>query len=132
MKKRFIRISIVIASLALTGCVSNPLSESVSSLQVCTKSLRILTDMEEVLRLVLANPLAAATHSERLSELSDEFKALEPQDASLATSHEDLSSQIDLILQTVANPSVSALANMPTVIAESQGPILAFAEACTP
>jgi hypothetical protein len=132
MKQRFVATSIVVALLVLPGCVSNPITEAISSLEVCTKSLRILTDMEEVLRLALANPLAAGTHSDSLVELSDEFKALTPHDADLATAHENLSSQIDLVLETVQSPSVSSLAELPAVITGSQGALLAYAEACKP
>jgi hypothetical protein len=132
MNQRFTVATIVIASLGLSGCVSNPLSDSISSLQVCTESARILTDMEEVLRLALANPLAASTYTERLTELSDEFKALAPQEPTLAAAHGDLSAQIDLVLETVANPSISGVADLPTVIAESQIALLDYTAACTP
>jgi hypothetical protein len=88
--------------------------------------------MEEVLRLALANPLAASTYTERLTELSDEFKALAPQEPTLAAAHGDLSAQIDVVLETVANPSISGVADLPTVIAESQIALLDYTAACTP
>ena len=132
MNKSFVATSLVIASLGLSGCVSNPLTESISSLQVCTESARILTDMEEVLRLALANPLAASTYTERLTELSDEFRALAPQEPTLAAAHGDLSAQIDVVLETVANPSISGVADLPTVIAESQIALMDYTAACTP
>jgi hypothetical protein len=132
MNQRLTVATIAIASLGLTGCVSNPLSDSISSLQVCTESARILSDMEEVLRLALVNPLAADTYTERLTELSDEFTALTPQDETLALAHSDLSAQIDVVLETVANPSISGVADLPTVIAESQIALLDYTAACTP
>jgi hypothetical protein len=132
MNKSFVATSLVIASLGLSGCVSNPLTESISSLQVCTDSVRILTDMEEVLRLALANPLAANTYTDRLTELSDEFKALAPQEPTLSGAHGDLSAQIDLVLETVANPSVAGVADLPTVVAESQMALMDYTAACTP
>jgi hypothetical protein len=132
MNKSFVATSLVIASLGLSGCVSNPLTESISSLQVCTDSVRILTDMEEVLRLALANPLAANTYTDRLTELSDEFKALAPQEPTLSGAHGDLSAQIDLVLETVANPSVAGVADLPTVAAESQMALMDYTAACTP
>ena len=132
MNQRLTVATLVVASLGLTGCVSNPLSDSISSLQVCTESARILSDMEEVLRLALVNPLAADTYTERLTELSDEFTALAPQDETLALAHGDLSAQIDVVLETVANPSISGVADLPTVIAESQIALLDYTAACTP
>ena len=132
MNTRLATASLLIASLGLTGCVSNPLTDSISSFQVCTESVRILTGMEEVLRLALANPLAASTYTERLTELADEFKALAPQEPTLATAHDDLSAQIDVVLETVKNPSISGVADLPTVIAESQIALLDYTAACTP
>jgi hypothetical protein len=132
MKKIYAAATLVLASVAVTGCASNPLANSISSFQVCTESLRILTDMEEVLRLALANPLAAGTYTERLSELSDEFSALDPQDAELDTAHSNLSARIDVVLETVENPSVAGVAELPTAIAESQMALRDFTTACTP
>ena len=132
MKKRFLATTLVVASLGLSGCASNPLSESISTLQVCTESVRILTDMEEILRLAMANPLAAATYTERLSELGDEFQALAPQNPDLALAHGELSGRIDVLIETVENPSLSGVAELPTVIAESQIALRNYANACTP
>lgn len=132
MKKQLTAAALVVSSLGITGCVGNPLSESISSLQVCSESVGILTEMQEVLRLALANPLAADTYTVRLTELSDEFKALAPQEPTLATAHGDLSAQIDVVLETVANPSISGVADLPTVIAESQIALMDYTAACTP
>lgn len=132
MKKQLTAVALVVSSLGVTGCVGNPLSESISSLQVCSESVGILTEMQEVLRLALANPLAADTYTQRLTELSDEFKALTPEDATLATAHGDLATQIDLVLETVANPSVAGVADLPTVIADSQIALMDYTAACTP
>ena len=132
MNKRLATASLLVASLGLTGCVGNPLSESISSLQVCADSVGILTEMQEVLRLALANPLAADTYTQRLTELSDEFKALAPEEPTLAAAHGDLSAQIDLVLETVANPSISGVADLPTLIADSQIALMDYTEACTP
>ena len=132
MKKQFAAVALVVSSLGISGCVGNPLSESISSLQVCADSVGILTEMQEVLRLALANPLAADTYTERLTELSDEFKALAPEEPTLATAHGDLATQIDLVLETVANPSVAGVADLPTVIADSQIALMDYTAACTP
>jgi hypothetical protein len=132
MGKRLVAVGITMGLLGLGGCASNPLSNSLSSLQVCTQSVGILTEMEEVLRLALANPLAASTYTERLSELSDEFAALEPLDQELAAAHNALSSQIETVLATVANPSVAAITELPTLVAETQIALLDYTEACTP
>lgn len=132
MKKQLATAVLVVSSLGITGCVGNPLSESISSLQVCSDSVGILTEMQEVLRLALANPLAADTYTERLTELADEFKALAPEEPTLATAHGDLATQIDLVLETVANPSVAGVADLPTVIADSQIALMDYTAACTP
>lgn len=132
MKRSVIATTTIAAVLGLGGCAGNPLTDSLSTIQVCTESVGILTEMQDVLRLALANPLGAATYTDRLAELSDQFKALEPQDEALATAHGELSSQIDTVLQTVENPSVSALADLPTIIAETQIALLDYTEACSP
>jgi hypothetical protein len=132
MNKRFVATTLVITSLAVTGCANNPVADSISSLQVCASSVRILTGMEEALRLALANPMAAGTYTERLSELSDEFAALKPRDSELATAHTALSARIDVVVETMENPSASGLAALPAVIAESQSALRDYAEACAP
>ncbi len=132
MKKQLTAAVLVVSSLGITGCVGNPLSESISSLQVCADSVGILTEMQEVLRLALANPLAASTYTDRLTELSDEFKALAPEEPTLSAAHGDLSAQIDLVLETVANPSISGVADLPTLIADSQIALMDYTAACTP
>jgi catechol 2,3-dioxygenase-like lactoylglutathione lyase family enzyme len=72
------------------------------------------------------------TYTERLTELSTEFKALEPQEPTLAAAHGDLSAQIDAVLNTVENPTISGVADLPTVVAESQIALMDYVDACTP
>jgi len=132
MKKTFIGSSLLVLSLGLGGCVSNPLGDTISSVQVCAESARILSEMEEVLRLAVANPLATATYAERLSELSDEFAALEPTDPELVEAHSALGAEITGVVAILENPSVSVLTELPDVVAQSQIALLDFTKACTP
>ncbi len=122
----------VLASLALGGCASNPLSDSLSSVQVCAASVGILTSMEEVLRSALANPMEVGASAERLEELSAQFDALSPTDETLAAAHAALGSQIDVILATVENPDAAGLLGLPNLIAESQTALQDYIQACTP
>lgn len=122
----------VLATLALGGCAGTPLSDSLSTVQVCGASVGILTSMEETLRSALANPMEAGASAERLTELSAEFEALSPTDETLAAAHAALGSQIDVILETVENPNAAGLAGLPTLIAESQTALQDYIQACTP
>jgi hypothetical protein len=132
MKKNVVASSLLVVSLGLSGCVSNPLANTLSTLQVCSQSARILTEMEEVLRLAVANPLATATYAERLSELSDEFTALEPSDAELREAHSALGAEITGVVEILENPSIGAVAEIPALVAQSQIALMDFAKACAP
>lgn len=114
------------------GCASNPIADTVSTVQVCAESVRILTDMEKVLRLAVTNPLATATYAERLSELSDEFSALEPRDPDLQEAHSALGAEIIAVVTVLENPSVNVLTELPALVASSQIALMDFTEACTP
>ena len=132
MNSSLIASTLLVVSLGLGGCASNPVADTISSVQVCTESVRILTDMEEVLRMALTNPLATATYAERLSELSAEFNALEPRDPDLDAAHSALGTEIEGVLGILENPSLSAVTELPTVIAQSQIALMDFTTACTP
>jgi hypothetical protein len=132
MNKSVIASSLLVVSLGLGGCASNPVADTISSVQVCTQSARILGEMEEVLRMAMANPLATATYAERLSELSDEFNALEPRDPELDAAHAALGIEIEGVLEILENPSLSAVTELPKVIAQSQIALMDFTKACTP
>ena len=124
--------SLLVVSVGLGGCVSNPIADTISSVQVCAESARILGEMEEVLRLAVANPLAPATYAKRLSELSDEFNALEPRNAELSDAHSALGAEITGVVAILENPSVSVLTELPDVVAQSQIALMDFTQACTP
>jgi hypothetical protein len=132
MRKTFIASSLLVVSLGLGGCVSNPIADTISSVQVCAESARILGEMEEVLRLAVTNPLATATYAERLSELSDEFAALEPTDPELVEAHSALGAEIVGVVELLENPSLSLVSELPAVVAQSQIALMDFTQACTP
>ena len=132
MRKTFIASSLLVVSLGLGGCVSNPIADTISSVQVCAESARILSEMEEVLRLAVTNPLATATYAERLSELSDEFAALEPTDPELVEAHSALGAEIVGVVELLENPSLSLVSELPAVVAQSQIALMDFTQACTP
>jgi len=46
--------------------------------------------------------------------------------------HAVLGSRIDVVLDTLANPSVSGLSDLPTEVGESMGALRGFVAACTP
>lgn len=132
MKKNSVVPSLLVVSLSLVGCASNPIADTVSTVQVCAESVRILTDMEKVLRLAVTNPLATATYAERLAELSDEFTALEPRDPDLQEAHSALGAEIIAVVTVLENPSVNVLTELPALVASSQIALMDFTEACTP
>jgi hypothetical protein len=132
MRKIAIASSLLVVSLGLGGCVSNPIADTISSVQVCAESARILGEMEEVLRLAVTNPLATATYAERLSELSDEFAALEPTDPELVEAHSALGAEIVGVVELLENPSLSLVSELPAVVAQSQIALMDFTQACTP
>lgn len=132
MNTRAVASAVLVATLGLGGCATNPIADTVSSLQVCTQSVRILTDMEAVIRLAVANPLGAATHTARLAELSDEFAALEPRDAELQAAHSALGLQITRVQDALENPSIGSVTAMPALVAETQTALVDFTRACTP
>jgi hypothetical protein len=132
MRKTLVTSSLLVVSLGLGGCGVIPLANTVTTLQVCAESARILNEMEEVLRLAVTNPLATATYAERLSELSDEFAALEPTDPELVEAHSALGAEITGVVAILENPSVSVLTELPDVVAQSQIALLDFTKACTP
>lgn len=132
MNKTLIASSLLVLSLGLSGCGVIPLANTVTTLQVCAQSARILNDMEEVLRLAVTNPLATATYAERLSELSDEFAALEPTDPELVEAHSALGAEIVGVVELLENPSLSLLTELPAVVAQSQIALMDFTQACTP
>lgn len=132
MKTPILASSLLVLYLGLGGCASNPFADTISSVQVCAESVRILTDMEEVLRMAMANPLATATYAERLSELSTEFNALEPRNPDLDAAHSALGREIEGVIEILENPSLNALTELPAVIAQSQIALMDFTTACTP
>jgi hypothetical protein len=132
MRKIAIASSLLVVSLGLGGCVSNPIADTISSVQVCAESARILGEMEEVLRMAVANPLATATYAKRLSELSDEFSALEPRNAELSDAHSALGAEIVGVVELLENPSLSLVSELPAVVAQSQIALMDFTQACTP
>ena len=132
MRKTFIASSLLVVSLGLGGCGVIPLANTVTTLQVCAESARILGEMEEVLRLAVTNPLATATYAKRLSELSDEFAALEPTDPELVEAHSALGAEIVGVVELLENPSLSLLSELPAVVAQSQIALMDYTQACTP
>jgi hypothetical protein len=77
------------------------------------------------------NPLAIQTYGAELQTLVDEFGALEPTDPELATAHADVTASLGAILETVENPSVKAIAGLPTQVAETEIALRDFASACS-
>jgi hypothetical protein len=71
-----------------------------------------------------------ATYAEELSVLVAEFSALEPLNAELNASHEQIVTGIETIVATLRDPSAASLGKLPTNIADTQIGLLDFAEAC--
>jgi len=131
MKPRSAAGLVLIPSLFLAGCSPQSVAESLSTAQVCAESVVIAKDMREILVSTLVNPLAIRTYGTELGELLDQFTALAPANEELATAHEKVIAGIGAIVDIVENPSVNALGDLPTLLAETQLGLRDFVDLCS-
>ena len=131
MKLRSAAGLVLIPSLFLAGCSPQSVAESLSTAQVCAESVVIAKDMREILVSTLVNPLAIRTYGTELGELLDQFTALAPANEELATAHEEVIAGIGAIVDIVENPSVNALGDLPTLLAETQLGLRDFVDLCS-
>ena len=122
---------VVAAGLFLSGCSPQAVAERVSTTQVCAESAGILRDMREIVLLAATNPAGVGTYAEKLGQLLDDFDALDPLEPELDAAHAKVSSSINALLDTISDPSVSALADVPTQIADAQIGLVEFVDACS-
>lgn|GEM_PF-624325 len=115
----------------LSGCSPQSVAETVSTAQVCAESAVILGQMRETVVLAATNPAGFATYATKLGDLLDDFNALEPLDPELNVSHEKVSRSVESIVVTLGDPTVAALAQLPTQIADAQLGLMEFVEACS-
>ena len=123
-------ILLLAPGLLLTGCSPQAIAERVPTTQVCAESGSILRDMREIVLLAATNPAGVATYAEKLGQLLDEFDALDPLEPGLKVAHTKVSASVNALLAAVADPSVSALADVPTHIADAQIGLVEFVDAC--
>ena len=121
---------LLVPGLLLSGCSPQAVAERVSTTQVCAESASILKDMREIVLLSATNPAGVATYAEKLGQLLDEFDALEPLEPNLKAAHTKVSASVNALLSTIADPSASALADVPTQIADAQIGLVEFVDAC--
>jgi hypothetical protein len=131
MKPRSAAGLVLIPSLFLAGCSPQSVAESLSTAQVCAESVVIAKDMREILVSTLVNPLAIRTYGTELGELLDQFTALAPANEELATAHEKVIAGIGAIVDIVEDPSVNALGDLPTLLAETQLGLRDFVDLCS-
>lgn len=122
---------LLVPGMFLTGCSPQAVAERVSTTQVCAESASILGDMREIVVLAATNPAGLATYAEKLGQLLDDFDALDPLEPELKAAHTKVSLSINGLLTTVADPSASALAEVPTQIADAQIGLVEFVDACS-
>ena len=130
MKTSMPVILLLVPGLLLTGCSPQAVAERVSTTQVCAESASILRDMREIVLLAATNPAGVATYAEKLGQLLDEFDSLDPLEPGLKVAHTKVSASVNALLAAVADPSVSALADVPTHIADAQIGLVEFVDAC--
>lgn len=131
MKPRSAAGLVLIPSLFLAGCSPQSVAESLSTAQVCAESVVIAKDMREILVSTLVNPLAIRTYGTELGGLLDQFTALAPANEELATAHEKVIAGIGAIVDIVEDPSVNALGDLPTLLAETQLGLRDFVDLCS-
>jgi hypothetical protein len=131
MKPRSAAGLVLIPSLFLAGCSPQSVAESLSTAQVCAESVVIAKDMREILVSTLVNPLAIRTYGTELGELLDQFTALAPANEELATAHDKVTAGIGAIVDIVEDPSVNALGELPTLLAETQLGLRDFVDLCS-
>jgi hypothetical protein len=131
MKPRSAAGLVLIPSLFLAGCSPQSVAESLSTAQVCAESVVIAKDMREILVSTLVNPLAIRTYGTELGELLDQFTALAPANEELATAHAKVTAGIGAIVDIVEDPSVNALGDLPTLLAETQLGLRDFVDLCS-
>ena len=130
MKRKNLGVLVLGSLVFVSGCSPQAVAERLSTAQVCTESVSILGDMREIVLLATTNPVGYATYAEELSVLVAEFSALEPLNAELNASHEQIVTGIETIVATLRDPSAASLGKLPTNIADTQIGLLDFAEAC--
>jgi hypothetical protein len=131
MKPRSAAGLVLIPSLFLAGCSPQSVAESLSTAQVCAESVVIAKDMREILVSTLVNPLAIRTYGTELGGLLDQFTALAPASEELATAHAKVTAGIGAIVDIVEDPSVNALGDLPTLLAETQLGLRDFVDLCS-
>ena len=123
-------VMVLVPAFVLSGCSPQAVAERVSTTQVCAESASILREMREIVLLAATNPAGVATYAEKLGQLIDEFDALDPLEPGLKAAHTKVSASVNALLATVADPSASALADVPTHIADAQIGLVEFVDAC--
>ena len=114
-----------------SGCSAvEDVQTRVSMAGTCVSAAGIMQEMGEIGLLLSANPLAAATYADRLSELSTDLDALGSGDPELDGALDDVSAGVNTIIESLRNPGVEALGVIPEQIAQTQVAFMAVGTAC--
>jgi propanediol dehydratase large subunit len=131
MKSQVAAGIILVPLIFVAGCSPQTVVESISTAQVCGESALIMGRMQDMLRAVAADPTSFETYEVRLRELFDDFNALEPVNEELSAAQEQVAVGVNAIFETLGNPSMSGLSELPSQLAETQGAAAEFVRACT-
>jgi hypothetical protein len=117
--------------LGATGCSAIvEVQTRVSMASTCASAAGIMTKMGEVGQLITSKPEEAGTYADRLSELSNDLEALSSGDFELDTALSDVSSGVDMIVESLRNPGRESLAAMPEQIEQTKLEFIQVADVC--
>jgi hypothetical protein len=127
-------VVLVLAGLVVfgaTGCSAlEEVQTRVSMAGTCASAVGIMTEMGEVGQLITSKPEEAGNYADRLGELSANLGALSSGDFELDTALSDVSSGVDIIVESLRNPGRESLAAMPEQIEQTKLDFIQVANVC--
>jgi hypothetical protein len=127
-------VVLVLAGLVVfgaSGCSAlEEVQTRVSMAGTCASAVGIMTEMGEVGQLITSKPEEAGTYADRLGELSANLGALSSGDFELDTALSDVSSGVDIIVESLRNPGRESLAAMPEKIEQTKLDFIQVANVC--
>ena len=114
-----------------TGCSAlEEVQTRVSMAGTCASAVGIMTEMGEVGQLITSKPEEAGTYADRLGELSTSLGALSSGDFELDTALRDVSSGVEIIVESLRNPGRESLAAMPEQIEQTKLDFIQVGNVC--
>lgn len=131
MKLRRTALAIsVVFGLALSGCGVGQQVELLTTGMACARAEILLGKMTNILIQIAANPIGSRTYVKRMRELSNEVSDIRSLNDELNSSLIDLSLGVNRILDSIENPGLNSLIEIPEGIADIQGSLDGVYEKC--